>query len=153
MLAIKTKKSQRLRLYLSISDGLVAHLCYFSPKHIIEGNLSLATSHDQLQQPMIEIITEEKAQYIVASILINFTLAKEYAIHGLTQMHTVRMCNALMTQLNWWRCNLQISWHQFFMKVNKNSYHRFVSGQVILEKRVTSDIQCSFAFAKREGWC
>ena len=119
----------------------------------MQGSLSLAESNDHLQQPMIEIITEEKAQYIVASILVNYTLAKEYAIRGLTEMHTIRMCNSLMMQINWWQSALPIQWYQFFMKANRKSFHRFVSGQVILERKVMDDVQCSFEYAVKEGLC
>ena len=136
-----------------ISDGLFAHLSYFSPKHIIDGSLSLAEAHEDSRPPMIEIITEEKAEHIVASILINYTLAKEYAICGLTKMYTTRMCETLMMQLNWWNSSLPISWSEFFVKMNKTSFHRFVSGQVLLERRVMGDAQCSFSYAQKEGWC
>ena len=140
-------------LRFSISDGLFSHLCYFSPKHIMEGSLSLAEAHDDLQPPMIEIITEEKAKHIVASILINYTLAKEHAIRGLTEMYSTRMCEALMMQLNWWNSTLPISWSEFFVKVSKTSFHRFVTGQVVLERKVMGNAQCSFSCAKKEGWC
>ena len=145
--------AQSNEYYFLISDGLFAHLCYFSPKNIMDGCLSLAQSNDHFQQPMIEIITEEKAEYIVASILVNYSLAKEYAVRGLTEMHTIRMCNALMMQLNWWQSNLRIKWYEFFMKANRKSFQRFISGQVILERKIMGDAQCSFAYAKKEGWC
>ena len=113
----------------------------------------MAEPNDDLQQPLIEIITEEKPYYVVASIVINYTLAKQYVTNGLTEMNSIRMGNSLNQQLKRWNKHLPVSWSQFCIKVNKNSFHRFVTTQMIVEKFAKDDAQCSFVQAKMEKWC
>ena len=131
-----------------ILDGLYAHLYLFSPRTIMKGCLSMAESSDFFQQPMIEILTEEKAQYVVASILVNCTLIKEFY----TGRHTARMLASLVQQYVYWRKCFSPSWSEMFTKVNKNAFNRFFTAQLILPRDVYGG-QCSFTQAKSTGLC
>eukprot|EP00795_Rhopilema_esculentum_P004924 gene4924-21265_t len=134
-----------------VMDGLYAHMCYFSPKVLCGIQASIADQKERFKLPMIEIVTKETPECIMASVIVNQTVVEEQKRHCFEKMYSSRLDDTLNMQMAMLNLVFQAQWKEFPMQVQKGVYNRFATAQIILKKIVP--YQCSLAEAERMGIC
>eukprot|EP00795_Rhopilema_esculentum_P004873 gene4873-21204_t len=134
-----------------VIDGLYAHMCYFSPKVLCGVRASIADQEKRFKLPMIEIVTKETPECIMASVIVNQTVVEEQKRHCFEKMYSSRLDDTLNMQMAMLNLVFQAQWKEFPMQVQKGVYNRFATAQIILKKIVP--YQCSLAEAERMGIC
>eukprot|EP00795_Rhopilema_esculentum_P004920 gene4920-21260_t len=134
-----------------VMDGLYAHMCYFSPKVLCGVRASIADQEERFKLPMIEIVTKETPECIMASVMVNQTVVEEQKRHCFEKMYSSRLDDTLNMQMAMLNLVFQAQWKEFPMQVQKGVYNRFATAQIILKKIVP--YQCSLGEAERMGIC
>ncbi|XP_065069774.1 uncharacterized protein LOC135694822 [Rhopilema esculentum] len=134
-----------------VMDGLYAHMCYFSPKVLCGVRASIADQEKRFKLPMIEIVTKETPECIMASVIVNQTVVEEQKRHCFEKMYSSKLDDTLNMQMAMLNLVFQAQWKEFPMQVQKGVYNRFATAQIILKKIVP--YQCSLGEAERMGIC
>ena len=100
---------------------------------------------------MIEIVTEEKEKSVVASIMINETVAQQHAENDLGPSN-IRVLADTMNMLYNSFLSLDLRWSYYCIDINKDVKHKMLHSQIVLKKQETPS-QVSLHEAKQIGLC
>ena len=126
-------------------------MCYFSPKVLCGARASIADQEERFKLPMIEIVTKETPECIMASVMVNQTVVEQQKRHCFEKMYSSRLDDTLNKQMVMLNLVFQAQWKEFPMQVQKGVYNRFATAQIILLKIVP--YQCSLGEAEQMGIC